>query len=103
MCLERATLCTAAPMATFAPRSARASGLASKPTIGRQTAMAKFIDEGLAPPDHPIYKEGPRSYSPHWARGLALSKTPQKKPTAGPTVGKGGSGNPRVSRKAPKA
>ena len=47
-------------------------------------AMAKIIWKDSDPSD-PMYSEGPRSYSPHWARGFQKSKTkptPATKPPA---------------------
>jgi len=43
--------------------------------------MAKIIWKDSDPSD-PMYSEGPRSYSPHWARGFQKSKTagPQTAP-----------------------
>jgi hypothetical protein len=36
--------------------------------------MATIVSRSWAGPDHPIYKEPLRSYSPHWARGYLKSK-----------------------------
>ena len=47
--------------------------------------MAKVTDLGSLPPDHPIFKEGLRSYSPHWARGSLKSTTATPPNTDGPT------------------
>ena len=54
--------------------------------------MAKYIDEGLLPPDHPIYSEEPQSYSPHSARASLRSMIATQKPTAGPQTPPEGSG-----------
>ena len=44
----------------------------------------KCTNMGLAPPDHPMFKEGPRSYSPHWVRELMQSTNGPKANSAGP-------------------
>jgi hypothetical protein len=48
--------------------------------------MAIFRD---ATPDSPMYREGPRSYSPHWARAFRPiappENTAQTEPTGSPT------------------
>jgi hypothetical protein len=36
--------------------------------------MGKVTDMGLAPPDDPMYSEGPQRYSPHGAQGFLRSK-----------------------------
>ena len=37
--------------------------------------MAKLRDYRR---DHPVYSEGPRSYSPHWARALLKPRTQKR-------------------------
>ena len=44
--------------------------------------MAKVIDKGLAPPDHPIYSGGPEVFSPRAFRPSSTSSVPA---TAGET------------------
>jgi len=60
--------------------------------------MGKHTDLGLLPPDHPIYSEGPQSYSPHWAQGLVKSTTATRETTAGPKGRKGGSGKSQPTK-----
>jgi hypothetical protein len=45
--------------------------------------MGKIISDTWASKDDPIYKEGLRSYSPHWARALLKSKKTAPPPTDG--------------------
>jgi hypothetical protein len=61
----------------------------------RQTGartMVKIISR-RAGPDDPMYKEGYRSYSPHWAREFRPSKKTSPSGTAGPQTGRPGSGS----------
>jgi hypothetical protein len=51
--------------------------------------MAKGTFRGFAPPDDPMYSEGPRSYSPRWAHALRTRKTTSDgRPTEPPVAGK---------------
>ena len=49
---------------------------------GAKTPKVTFKDYD---PDDPVYREGPRSYSPHWARAL-LKPTTQKQQQSPPKL-----------------
>jgi hypothetical protein len=52
-----------------------AEGSGGVPLERGAKAMAVFRDYD---PDDPVYNEGPRSYSPHWARTLIEPKQPSR-------------------------
>jgi hypothetical protein len=41
-----------------------------------------MVTSRFSKPDDPMYREGPQSYAPHWARALkpAAPKPPEEKP-----------------------
>jgi hypothetical protein len=73
--------------------SARSRTGTTSPMTGRRIHLAKGTYLGSLPPDDPIFIEGPRSYSPHWARAYLASRPTSPGATAGPQTAKDGSGS----------
>jgi hypothetical protein len=75
--------------------SCRISMGSTTPRENWERTMAKLIWKWSDASD-PMYKEGYRSYSPHWARKFQPSKTPSPESTAGPPSAEAGSGASQI-------
>jgi hypothetical protein len=81
----------------FPPECKAGSGYAGEdylfPMTGGRLPLAKG-NLGLLPPDDPIFTEGRRSYSPHWARAYLRSRPTSPDATGGPQNAEDGSKSP---------